>query len=123
LIEDSLAQFRITALLGPRQCGKTALARTFASESSTYFDLEDPLDLARLDTPRLALDRLKGLVVMDEIQLRSDLFPLLRLLADRPENPARFPILGSAAPRAVKGISVLPLARVGLPAERRGAPL
>lgn len=112
-IEDSLAQFRITALLGPRQCGKTTLARTFAGQSSTYFDLEDPLDLARLDMPRLALDRLRGLVVIDEIQLRPDLFPLLRVLADRPDNPARFLILGSAAPELVKGIAESLAGRVG----------
>jgi predicted AAA+ superfamily ATPase len=112
-VAGSLAQFRITALLGPRQCGKTTLARTFCGEGATYFDLEDPLDLARLETPRLTLDRLRGLVVIDEIQLRPDLFPLLRVLADRPGNPARFLILGSAAPELVKGIAESLAGRVG----------
>ena len=112
-IAESLAQFRITALLGPRQCGKTTLARTFGDEGTTYFDLEDTLDLARLESPRLTLDRLRGLVVIDEIQLRPDLFPLLRVLADRPGNPARFLILGSAAPELVKGIAESLAGRVG----------
>lgn len=112
-IEESLAQFRITALLGPRQCGKTTLARSFLSESPAYFDLEDPLDLARLEAPRLALERLRGLVVIDEIQLRPELFPLLRVLADRPECPAKFLILGSAAPELVKGVSESLAGRVG----------
>jgi predicted AAA+ superfamily ATPase len=112
-IEVSLAQFRITALLGPRQCGKTTLARTFGGEGTAYFDLEDPLDLARLEAPRLTLDRLRGLVVIDEIQLRPDLFPLLRVLADRPGHPARFLVLGSAAPELVKGISESLAGRVG----------
>lgn len=112
-IAESLAQFRITALLGPRQCGKTTLARTFGGEGTTYFDLEDTLDLARLESPRLTLDRLRGLVVIDEIQLRPDLFALLRVLADRPGNPARFLILGSAAPELVKGIAESLAGRVG----------
>lgn len=112
-IAESLAQFRITALIGPRQCGKTTLARTFGGEGTTYFDMEDPLDMARLETPRLTLDRLRGLVVIDEIQLRPDLFGLLRVLADRPGNPARFLILGSAAPELVKGIAESLAGRVG----------
>lgn len=77
-IAESLAQFRITALLGPRQCGKTTLARTFGGEGTTYFDMEDPLDLARLETPRQTLDRLRGLVVIDEIQLRPDLLQVAK---------------------------------------------
>jgi predicted AAA+ superfamily ATPase len=112
-IEESLSQFRVTALLGPRQCGKTTLARSFLSDSTSYFDLEDPLDLARLEAPRLALERLRGLVVIDEIQLRPDLFPLLRVLADRPECPAKFLILGSAAPELVKGVSESLAGRIG----------
>ena len=87
------------ALLGPRQCGKTTLARTLVSpDSDNYFDLEDPQSLARLTEPDLALRPLKGLVAIDEIQRRPELFPLLRVLADRKPLPARFLILGSAAP-------------------------
>ena len=62
-----------------------------------YFDLEDPGHLARLEEPKLALEPLRGLVVIDEIQLRPGLFPLLRVLADREEAEARFLILGSAS--------------------------
>jgi hypothetical protein len=112
-IEDSLAQFRVTALLGPRQCGKTTLARSLAARPEAYFDLEDPLDLARLDAPRLALASLNGLVVIDEIQRRPDLFPLLRVLADREGPPARFLVLGSASPDLIKGVSESLAGRVG----------
>jgi predicted AAA+ superfamily ATPase len=69
-----------------------------AAESVNYFDLEDPASLARLDAPDIALRPLKGLVVIDEIQRRPELFPLLRVLADRKPLPARFLILGSASP-------------------------
>jgi predicted AAA+ superfamily ATPase len=112
-ILQSLDQFRVTALLGPRQCGKTTLARTFVSAPTNYFDLEDPLDLARLEAPRQALGRLQGLVIIDEIQRCPDLFPLLRVLADRPEIPARFLVLGSASPDLVKGVSESLAGRVG----------
>lgn len=62
------------------------------------FDLEDPTDLARLGDPSLALKHLRGLVVIDEVQRLPSLFPLLRVLADRPDTPARFLLLGSASP-------------------------
>ncbi|HOU16207.1 MAG TPA: ATP-binding protein [Anaerolineae bacterium] len=98
-IERALARSRVVALIGPRQCGKTTLARQFVSpDSLNYFDLEDPISLARLDQPMTALQRLTGLVVIDEIQRRSDLFPILRVLCDRTPLPARFLILGSASP-------------------------
>lgn len=98
-ITTALERSRIAALLGPRQCGKTTLARSFvAPDSVNYFDLEDPLSLARLDEPMTALRDLTGLVVIDEIQRRPELFPVLRVLADRTPLPARFLILGSASP-------------------------
>ncbi|MCB1078518.1 MAG: ATP-binding protein [Verrucomicrobiae bacterium] len=97
-VEESLEDFRITALLGPRQCGKTTLAREFPVPRENYFDLEDPLDLARLRNPREVLGSLTGLVVIDEIQRLPGLYPILRVLADRPGRPASFLILGSAAP-------------------------
>ena len=112
-VQESLARFRVTALLGPRQCGKTTLARTFAARPDAYFDLEDPLDLARLEAPRQTLGALTGLVVIDEIQRRPDLFPLLRVLADREGTPARFLILGSASLELVKGVSESLAGRVG----------
>lgn len=98
-IGAALGRSRITGLIGPRQCGKTTLARTFVDvDSINYFDLEDPLSLKRLSEPKLALELLKGLVVIDEIQRKPDLFPLLRVLADRESRPANFLILGSASP-------------------------
>ncbi len=99
LVRTALRRSRVVALLGPRQCGKTTLARQFVpADSVNYFDLEDPQSLARLSEPNTALRPLKGLVVIDEIQRRPELFPLLRVLADRKPLPARFLILGSASP-------------------------
>src|ERR1700693_2525727 len=99
LVRAGLQRSRVVALVGPRQCGKTTLARQFvAPDSLNYFDLEDPQSLARLSEPDTALRPLKKLVVIDEIQRRPDLFPLLRVLADRRPLPARFLILGSASP-------------------------
>ena len=103
LVRTALRRSRIVALLGPRQCGKTTLARQFVpADSLNYFDLEDPASLARLSEPDIALRPLKKLVVIDEIQRHPDLFPLLRVLADRQPLPARFLILGSAAPALLK---------------------
>ena len=98
-IETALARSRVVALLGPRQSGKTTLARQFVTiDSANYFDLEDPASLARLDQPMTALQDLRGLVVIDEIQRRPELFPVLRVLCDRTPLPVRFLILGSATP-------------------------
>jgi len=103
LVRTALKRSRVVALLGPRQCGKTTLARQFVPVASlNYFDLEDPASLARLSAPETALRPLKGLVVIDEIQRRPDLFPLLRVLADRKPLPARFLILGSASPELLR---------------------
>jgi len=97
-IRIALGRNPVTVLTGPRQCGKTTLARELLSaDSLNYFDLEDPVSLARLAEPRTSLEPLAGLVVIDEIQRRPDLFPILRVLADRRPNPARFLILGSAS--------------------------
>lgn len=102
-VERSLARSRIVALIGPRQCGKTTLAREFVpADSLNYFDLEDPVSLARLDQPMTALQGLTGLVVIDEVQRRPDLFPVLRVLCDRTPLPARFLILGSASPELLR---------------------
>ena len=98
-IQNTLDRSRVVALIGPRQCGKTTMARLFVpSDSINYFDLEDPLSLTRLDQPMTALQDLHGLVVIDEVQRRPDLFPILRVLVDRTPLPARFLILGSASP-------------------------
>src|SRR5271169_4742017 len=99
LVRAALKRSRVVALLGPRQSGKTTLARQFVpADSLNYFDLEDPRSLARLTEPDTALRPLKKVVVIDEIQRRPDLFPLLRVLADRRPLPARFLVLGSASP-------------------------
>ena len=103
IVRTALKRSRIVAILGARQCGKTTLAREFVpAESLNYFDLEDPASLARLAEADTALRSLKGLVVVDEIQRRPDLFPLLRVLADRRPLPARFLILGSASPALLR---------------------
>src|SRR6266568_3494089 len=103
LLETALSRSRITLLIGPRQCGKTTLARQFVpSDSTNYFDLEDPVSLALLEEPMTALAPLTGLVVIDEVQRRPELFPVLRVLADRQPLPARFLILGSAAPELLR---------------------
>lgn len=88
------------AILGPRQCGKTTLARQFSGQwpkDITFFDLENPRDLRRLEEPLLALENPEGLIVLDEIQRAPDLFPVLRVLADRPNKNTKFLILGSAS--------------------------
>lgn len=97
-----LRRFEVVAILGPRQVGKTTLAKQVAKRYHTrfhHFDLEDPAVVNRFAAdPRLALQDLKGLVIIDEVQRLPELFPLLRVLADRRPRPARFLVLGSAAP-------------------------
>ncbi|MDD5558787.1 ATP-binding protein [Candidatus Methylomirabilis sp.] len=98
-VRRALSRSRVVSLIGPRQCGKTTLARQIVpSDSLNYFDLEDPASLARLAEPITALADLRGVVVIDEVQRRPDLFPVLRVLADRRPLPVRFLILGSASP-------------------------
>lgn len=98
-LRAALKRSRVVALVGPRQAGKTTLARQIVPpDSPAYFDLEDPASLARLDEPMTALAPLRGVVVIDEVQRRPDLFPVLRVLADRRPLRTRFLILGSASP-------------------------
>ena len=102
-IRHALRRSRVVALLGPRQAGKTTLARLIVpSASPNYFDLEDPISLVRLAEPMTELARLRGIVVIDEVQRRPDLFPVLRVLADRRPLPARFLVLGSASPSLLR---------------------
>ena len=102
-LRAALKRSRVVILVGPRQAGKTTLAREIVQPSSTsYFDLEDPRDLARLEQPMTALAPLRGTVVVDEVQRRPDLFPILRVLADRVPLPARFLVLGSASPALLR---------------------
>ena len=98
----------VVAILGARQVGKTTLGRQVVKGQrgpTTTFDLENPADLARLSDPMLALEDLHGLVVLDEVQRQADLFPILRVLVDRPRLKARFLVLGSASPSLLKQIS------------------
>ena len=101
-VRAGLHRAPVTALLGPRQCGKTTLAQSLKAEH--FFDLEDPRSLARLDEPQTALEGLTGTVVIDEVQRKPDLFPLLRVLADR-RQATRYLLLGSASPELVKEVS------------------
>lgn len=102
-VRTALERSRVVVLLGPRQCGKTTLAREFVEVNSPhYFDLEDPVSLARLDEPMTALRDLRELVVIDEVQRRPALFPILRVLADRQPLPAQFLVLGSASPELLR---------------------
>lgn len=105
----------VAALLGPRQCGKTTLARHLAKEEAprAIFDLENPIDRQRLSNPMRALGEVEGLVVIDEVQRQPELFEVLRVLVDRPGASTRFLILGSASPRLVSGVSETLAGRVG----------
>lgn len=105
-VRSALRRSRVVTLLGPRQSGKTTLARTFLRETAPgYFDLEDPDSLARLSEPMTALKRLRGLIIIDEVQRRPDLFPILRVLCDRKPAPAKFLLLGSASPSLIRHAS------------------
>lgn len=98
-VKHALEHNPVVAVLGPRQCGKTTLARDFVpSSSSNYFDLEDPVAASIMEQPMTALASLTGIVVIDEAQRMPGIFPVLRVLADREDKPAKFLILGSASP-------------------------
>lgn len=105
-LKSAIGRSPVTALLGPRQCGKTTLARQLVDQQqSTFFDIESLPDRRRLQNPELMLGSLTGLVVLDEIQAMPELFEVLRVLVDRPENQARILILGSASPEIIKSAS------------------
>ncbi len=105
-LETAAQRAPVTALLGPRQCGKTTLARTFGiPRKAVFFDLEALPDRRRLDSPQTALGALEGLVVLDEIQTFPELFGVIRVLVDRPDFRAQFLILGSASPDIVRNVS------------------
>lgn len=102
-LRAALRRSPVVALLGPRHCGKTTLARRLVgARDPNYFDLEDPVCLARLAEPMTALRPLRGLVVVDDVQRRPDLYPVLRVLADRRPQPARFLVLGGASPELLR---------------------
>ena len=103
-IEGLLNRHPVVAILGARQIGKTTLSRMLAEghDDVTHFDLENPIHQSRLEDPMLALQNLPGLVILDEVQFRPEIFPVLRVLVDRPEASTRFLILGSASPKLLR---------------------
>lgn len=108
--------FPVVGVLGARQVGKSTLARQFAATAEgpvEFLDLEDPAERRRLADPGLVLRELRGLVVLDEVQFLPDVFPLLRVLADRPARPARFLVLGSASPELLRQSSESLAGRIG----------
>ena len=113
---DSFRVHPCVAIEGPRQCGKTTLARAIAAteQNVTYFELESSADRQKLETPEQTLGRLRGLVVIDEAQRMPEIFPPLRVLLDRADMPARFLLTGSASPELVRGLSESLAGRVGL---------
>lgn len=114
-VHQALHTSPVVVLFGPRQCGKTTLARQIADTKGTeYFDLEDPVSQRRLSEPMLALRGLRGLVVIDEVQRLPELFPILRVLVDRKPLPARFLILGSASPDLLRQSSETLAGRIAL---------
>jgi uncharacterized protein len=114
-VRESINNNPVTAIMGPRQCGKTTLARKIAqSQNSTFFDLEDPADFDMLNSvPKLILQQHEGLIILDEIQRKPDLFPLLRVLADETNSPRKFLILGSTSPELVQKSSESLAGRIG----------
>ena len=115
-LQEAFSVHPVVALTGPRQCGKTTLARALAAEapSSAFFDLESAVDRRRLQAPELTLSDLSGLVVIDEVQRMPTLFETLRVLVDRPGNAAQFLVLGSASASLARGVSESLAGRVGL---------
>lgn len=104
-LDRLLRRFPVVGIIGARQVGKTTLARDFAARTGkkvVYYDLENPEDLARLTDPMLVLKQHKGVIIIDEVQRMPGLFPVLRVLADRPGRPAQFLILGSASPAMLR---------------------
>jgi predicted AAA+ superfamily ATPase len=113
-VHEALRLNPVVALLGPRQCGKTTLARMIAEqEPCTFLDLENPVDARRLASPMTTLEPMTGLVIIDEVQRQPELLPVLRVLVDRPRNAGRFLLLGSALPDLVKGTSESLAGRIG----------
>ena len=114
-LEQALKRSPVVALLGPRQCGKTTLARPFTETAGHFFDLESTLDRQALSlAAERTLSPLRGMVVLDEVQTMPQLLPVLRVLADRRDTPARFLLLGSASPDLIRGASESLAGRVAL---------
>lgn len=106
-IKKGFKRSKIVAILGPRQCGKTTIAKIYAQTISkvTHLDLTKSAHSTALQNPQSVLEKLSGLVIIDEVQLNPAIFSVLRVLVDRPKCPARFLILGSSSPQIIKGVS------------------
>ncbi|MCD4721832.1 MAG: ATP-binding protein [Desulfobacula sp.] len=105
-LKEAIRRSPVVSLLGPRQCGKTTLARFLEKKyQAVFLDLESPQDQMRLQNPELMLGALEGLVIIDEIQIMPELFGILRVLVDRADNKTNFLILGSASPHIIKNVS------------------
>ncbi len=114
LIKEAFQVHPVVALLGPRQCGKTTLAKQFGNAvQAAWFDLENPVDVRKLTAPMRIFETLKGLIVLDEIQRKPDLLPLLRVIADQADSDKQFLILGGASPNLIKNASESLAGRVG----------
>ena len=112
-VKTALGRSRAVVLNGPRQSGKSTIAQAILSQASpNYFDLENPLHEQRLAQPHETLSQLKGLIVIDEVQRRPGLFPLLRVLIDRSNAPGQFLLLGSASPTLLRQAGESLLGRV-----------
>jgi predicted AAA+ superfamily ATPase len=105
-IESKFKTHPVVAILGPRQCGKTTLAKKYIQAGHFtavhYFDLEDPIDVVRLENPKLTLEPLQGIIVIDEIQYLPDIFKLIRVLVDKNPLQQKYLILGSASRELIK---------------------
>lgn len=115
LISQELEIHSVVAIIGPRQVGKTTLAKEFAAkhkQAFTHFDLENPIHLSQLENPVLALESLEGLIIIDEIQLKPNLFPYLRYIVDSFPNK-KFLILGSASKALINQSSESLAGRIG----------
>lgn len=114
-ISHSMAANPITAILGPRQCGKTTIARKLAADNpSVFFDLEDPDDFELLkNSAKQILSQQTGLIVIDEVQRLPELFPLLRVMADQQNADRKFLLLGSASPELMRNSSETLAGRIG----------
>jgi len=109
--------FTIVALLGPRQVGKTTIAKqyqaSYVPKDIHFFDLENPDHLSILESPKLVLEQLKRLIIIDDVQNKPDLFPLLRVLADSNKHFQRYLLLGSASPELIRKSSESLAGRIG----------
>ncbi len=114
-IIDSIELNPVTAILGPRQCGKTTIARKISKDfDSVLLDMEDPVDYDLLSaSAKNFLEQQSGLIVIDEVQRMPELFPVLRVLADQADSGRRFLLLGSASPDLIKNSSESLAGRIG----------